>query len=297
MINRNRKMSQYLSNKPLIFSQYFLFCRRIFRYKTELPMKTIFQIVFVFFTLQLFAQIPYSDEVHLKNGSILKCRIIEFKIESQIKLEIQGGSVLVYNSSEIAKINRGIGAERKDEISQGHFYTDELYFTAFFNFIGGYREAASWSGAQDIPTLGCGLKFSGGKAINRHLMIGAGVGWSYMHNYFMYSAHFPVFAEVRGDILKKTNSLYYSFGLGYNIAKQRNAMSWIGTTMIEARGGVYMNPALGLRFASKSKKHFCLELNYGIHTASYSYTGTNGEIIGPTNNVFIRPTLALGMLF
>jgi hypothetical protein len=243
---------------------------------------------------------PYSDEVHLKNGSILKCRIIEFKTESQIKLEIQGGSVLVYNSSEIAKIDRGTGAGNKVESSsKGHHYSDELYFTAFFNFIGGYREASSWSwsATQDIPTLGCGLKLSAGKAINRHLMIGGGLAWSYMHNYFMYSAHFPVFAEVRGDILKKSNSLYYSFGLGYNIAKRRDAMSWIGTTMIEARGGIYMNPALGLRFASKSKKHFCLELNYGIHTASYRYTGTNGEIIGPTNNVFIRPTLSLGMLF
>jgi hypothetical protein len=77
---------------------------------------------------------PYSDEVHLKNGSVLKCKIIEFKTEEKIKLEIQGGSVLVYNSSEIDKINRGIGAERKDEISKGHFYTDELYFAAFFKW-------------------------------------------------------------------------------------------------------------------------------------------------------------------
>jgi hypothetical protein len=261
-------------------------------------MKVLIIISFLFLSFNLSAQMPYCDEVHLKNGSILKCKIIEFKTEEKIKLEIQGGSVLVYNASEIAKIERGIGDGKKVEgTSKGHFYTDELYFTAFFNFIGGYREAASWSGAQDVPTLGCGLKFSGGKAINRHLMIGAGVGWSYMHNYFMYSAHFPVFAEIRGDILKNSNSLYYAFGLGYNIAKQRNVMSWTGTTMVEAKGGIYLNPAIGLRFASKSKKHFCLELNYGIHTASYSYTGTNGEIIGPTNNVFIRPTLALGMLF
>lgn len=239
---------------------------------------------------------PYSDEVHLKNGSVLKCKIIEFKTEEKIKLEIQGGSVLVYNANDVAKINRGRTSAAKDENStKGHFYTNELYFSALFSFIGGYRQA-SWSN-DDIPTLGCGLKFSAGKAINRHLMLGGGIGWSYMHNYFMYSAHFPVFAEIRGDILKNSNSLYYAFGLGYNIAKQRNVMSWTGTTMVEAKGGIYLNPAIGLRFASKSKKHFCLELNYGIHTASYSYTGTNGEIIGPTNNVFIRPTLALGMLF
>jgi len=261
-------------------------------------MKFLITIALIRLTFNLFAQTPYTDEVHLKNGSILKCKILDFKTEGQIKLEIQGGSVLVYNSSEVAKVDRGVGTTTKNDIpGQGHFYTNELYFTALFGFIGGYRESSSWAGSNDIPTLGCGLKLSVGKAINRNIMLGAGVAWSYMHNYFMYSAHFPVFAEIRGDIHKKSNSLYYSFGLGYNIAKRRESMSWIGTTMIEAKGGIYMNPALGLRFASKTKKHFCLELNYGIQTASYRYTGTNGEIIGPTNNIFIRPTLSLGMLF
>jgi hypothetical protein len=243
------------------------------------------------------SQSIYTDEVYLRNGSILRCKILDFKTEGQIKLEIQGGSILVYSSDELLKVERGVKNLQEKESANGHFYNKEVYFSTLFNFIGGYRESSSWLGSQDIPTLGCGFKFSAGKALNRHLMLGAGIGWAYMHNYFMYSAHFPVFAEIRGDILQKSNSLYYAFGLGYNIAKKRNAMSWTGTTMLDARGGIYMSPTLGLRFASKNKKHFCLELNYNIHSASYNYSGTNGEIIGPTNNIFIRPALAFGILF
>jgi hypothetical protein len=246
---------------------------------------------------ELHAQDTYTDQVHLKNGSVLRCKIIEYKPEAQIKLEIQGGSVLVYNAEEVTMIERNTKSAKFVEKKEMHAFSKELYFTMFFNIIGGYRENSFLTRSGTVLTLGCGYKFSIGKALNRHLMLGAGAGWAYMHNYFMYSAHFPVFAEVRGDLLKKSNSLYYSFAAGYNIARPRGAMSWTGISMQQAKGGLYFNPALGLRFASKDKKHFCLEFNYGIHTASYLYTGTNGESIGPTKNIFIRPTLSLGMLF
>jgi hypothetical protein len=128
-------------------------------------------------------------------------------------------------------------------------------------------------------------------------MLGAGVAWAFMNNYFMYSSHIPIFAEIRGDLMKKNNALYYSCQVGYNAALMRGAMSWAGTTMTSAKGGFYANPAIGLRLASRYKNHFSLEFSYGIHTASYTYIGTNGEIIGPTKNTFFRPTLSIGFLF
>jgi hypothetical protein len=260
-------------------------------------MRFISIFILLLFFVELQAQSTYNDQVHLKNGSVLRCKIIEYKPDNQIKLEIQGGSVLVYSAAEVSMIDRGAKSVPLYEKKEAHTFSKELYFSIFFNIIGGYRESSLWFGRGDVLTLGCGYKFSIGKALNRHLMLGAGAGWAYMHNYFMYSAHFPVFAEVRGDLLKKSNSLYYSFAVGYNIARLRGAMSWTGLSMQQARGGLFLNPALGLRFASKDKKHFCLELNYGIHTASFTYTGTNGESIGPTKNIFIRPTLSVGMLF
>lgn len=264
-------------------------------------MRYLFFFIIIFLSLSLEAQSQFTDLVHLQNGSILRCRILEYKPDDIIKIEIQGGSVLVYKAAEVLKIDRNaiIASPAKEEIEKtNHIYFNELYFSAFMNILGGYKEVPSWwGGTQNVPTLGIGFKFSGGKAVNRHLMLGAGVAWSFMNNYFMFSSHIPIFAELRGDMLKKNNALYYSFQIGYNAALMRRALSWSGATMTSAKGGFYVSPAIGLRLASRYKNHFSLEFGYGIHTASYTYTGTNGEIIGPTKNTFFRPTLSVGFLF
>jgi hypothetical protein len=187
--------------------------------------------------------------VLLKNGSMLRCKILEYKLNDVIKLEIQGGSVLVYKSDEVAEIKKeyNFKGNEVEKTLLKHSYSDELYFAFYLNIIGGYIELNSLTGgARDIPTSGIGTKFSMGKSVNRHLMLGGGIALARMYNYFMYSSHLPIFAEVRGDILKKNNSLYYSLGLGYNIALQRKGFSRNGFTMTDANGGIYVNPAIGL---------------------------------------------------
>jgi hypothetical protein len=232
---------------------------------------------------------------------VLKCKIIEYKFDEDIKIEIQGGSILVYKSEDVSRVAFGeennSAKKSADEIDNKHVYDKEFYFHLNMGILGGYKQVNSFNGFGDFPTLGIGFKFSAGKALNRHLMLGAGIGWTYMDNYFMFSGHVPIFAEVRGDILKKASSLYYSLGVGYNIALKRNNISWQGYTMTDSKNGIYINPALGVRFPSTSKFHFCIEFNYAIHTASYSFIGMNAEIIGPTQNVFLRPTLAVALLF
>lgn len=242
----------------------------------------------------------YPHTVYLKNGSVLKCKIKEYKPEEEIKIEIQGGSVLVYKSEEIANVSlteeKNSNSAKADSTDK-HIYSKEFYFNLNMGFLGGYKQVNGFNGFMDVPTLGLSIKFSAGKAINRHLMLGIGAGWSLMDNYFMFSGHVPVFAEIRGDILKKSSALYYALGLGYNIALKRNSMSWQGFTMTDAKNGIFVNPALGVRFASSQKLHFCVEFNYAIHSASYSFIGTNAETIGPTQNIFLRPTLAVALLF
>jgi hypothetical protein len=270
-------------------------------------MKYLILFISLFLSLQLFAQSAYPDLVYLKNGSMLRCKILDYKPNESIKIEIQGGSIFVYKSDEVAEIEKGSNTSQsnnnnltKKDNREYHIYGKEMYISTHINFTGGYMERSSWwGGPQDVPTLGIGAKISAGMSLNRHLMIGAGVAWAYMNNFFMYSTHIPVFAEVRGDIIKKNNAIYYTFGLGYNFAKMRaNTSSWTtGATMTDAKDGIYINPGLGLRFAAAQKSHFFIEFNYAIHTASYSYMGANGELIGPTKNTFTRPTLAFGLLF
>ena len=257
-------------------------------------------------------QNPYPDELYLKNGSVLKCKILDYKAAESIKIEIQGGSILVYTSAEIQEIVRdGSGGShtgnpkaehwyQKDK-KDPHFYNKgEPYFNFNMNSSFGFKERTDWWSGRlvTVPTFGFGFDFAAGAAINRHLMVGGGIAWTIMDNYFMYSSHIPIFAEVRGDINKGATSLYYSLGLGYNWAlMQQNRNNWNGLSMVSARGGIYVNPEIGLRFKSTSKVHFTTSFNYAIHTASYTYLGPNSELIGPTRNVFMRPTISFGIMF
>jgi hypothetical protein len=265
--------------------------------------KFIFALIFLFYFAIAFAQTTvFPHKLFLKNGTILNCKILNYKPDESIKVEIQGGNILVYSSSEIKEVllNQNASEQNlKDKKDNFHYYNDELYFNILVNFLGGYKESTGFFGAfQDVPTLGFGLKMSGGKAINRHIMLGGGIAWSYLDNYFMYSSHMPFFIEIKGDIIKKNNSLYYSFGLGYNHALKRSSSSWrTSNIMTKARGGYYLNPAIGIRFKSEDKIHFCFELNYSIQSASYTYVNDLGEITGPTKNVFFRPALAVGIFF
>lgn len=253
--------------------------------------------------------VQYPDIVYLHNGSVLKCKIVDYKEDSEVKIEIQGGSILVYKMEEVKEIVRNNpidpnaskrGGWNRAGQKEFHLYKkNSFFFVLNMNLIGGFKQTmAWWTGVvRTVPTIGMGFDFSMGKAINRHLMLGGGISWALMDNYFMASSHIPIYAEIRGDINKKPTSLYYSLGVGYNWALMQNVVTWTGFAMRDAKGGIFVNPAIGLRFSSREKTHFTLEFNYSIHTARFTYLGPNSELIGPTKNTFVRPTLSYGLLF
>jgi len=253
----------------------------------------------LFFPLILGAQV-FTDEVILKNGSVLKGKIIEYKTDENIKVEIQGGSILVYPASEVSEIKRN--TQRTNSVAEilenpKHFYQKEYYISTYLQFIGGFIES-QMLGGLDVPSLGIGLKASAGYAFNRHLMLGAGIGWAYLNNSIMYSSHIPLFAELRGDIIRKKNALYYSLGLGYNFVLLRKGPDWFTDYQMKtAQGGYFIHPALGFRFMSETKLHFCIEFSYSISTASFTYENSVGDQLGPTKNLFLRPALSVGLLF
>jgi hypothetical protein len=239
----------------------------------------------------------YPDVVELKNGSVLKCKILEYELDGNIKVEIMGGSVLVYPADDVLKIDREGKTEDqlklKKEEENFHVFEDGMFYQLGIDILGGLKDDGwGWT----VPTLGLGAKFTAGKVINRSLMIGGGIGWVFMDNGIMFSPHIPIYAQVRGDLMKRKYAFYYTASLGYNWALHTGNTAWNGTQMTAARGGVYFNPGLGLRFASRGRSHLCLEFGYSIHTASYDFLGANGDI-AITRNRMIRPKLGCAIMF
>ena len=67
-------------------------------------MRLKYYFVLLFFTSSLLAQ-SYIDVVTLKNGDLIKGKIIENVINDHIRVELQGGSILTYKYDDIEKID------------------------------------------------------------------------------------------------------------------------------------------------------------------------------------------------
>lgn len=63
---------------------------------------TLILIILLFISSNLFAQ--EKSRIYLKNGDIIKGKIIETVPEESIKVELKGGSIVTYQLSEVSKI-------------------------------------------------------------------------------------------------------------------------------------------------------------------------------------------------
>jgi uncharacterized protein (TIGR02145 family) len=89
--------------------------------------RTCIVLAVLFCSLSLLAQT--TDVVHLKNGSVIKARILEYRPGESVKIETYDGSILVYPADEVQKIEKDpdakpAGASRKQNHFDGELLTD-----------------------------------------------------------------------------------------------------------------------------------------------------------------------------
>jgi len=116
---------------------------------------------------------------------------------------------------------------------------------------------------------GIGAQLIGGYQINRFIGVGAGVGLDY---YYLNSGEtlLPVFADVRGYLLKRNVSPMYKLQAGYGFAfkdEDRN--------MVDAEGGLMWYPALGVRFGAAKSANFMLDFGVKVQKADYIFNASN----------------------
>lgn len=105
----------------------------------------------------------YPDLVILKNGSELRCKIINYGENGNIRVEIEGGTKLVYPLSEVERIERPeLVTNKGEENRRDSSYSERRYF--FLNM--GIPGSITQTGA---PDLGIFMQFSGGWAKKNQL--------------------------------------------------------------------------------------------------------------------------------
>lgn len=230
-----------------------------------------------------------EDVVYLKNGSILKGKIIELDMEKEVKVEIMGGSILVYPASEIEKITQ----EERTTLPVNDFKawkrprhtpTTGIYQVLTTSLMPGFD-------SDGFFIIGLSLKYILGYQINQHVGVGVGYGG----DLYVPDMVTPVFIDFRGYLKNKSFSPYYSLGIGYGFAQNTE---W---RTINSKGGIYINPAVGMRMASRRKAHFVMDVGVKLQKASFDrgqgWWGDPEEIVSREEILFKRINWRLGLVF
>ena len=200
------------------------------------------------------AQNNRQDAVYLRNGSILRGKVLENVVGKYTRIEIVGRNVLVIPEADVKRLvlDEPVPAkERTDPKQYGYSALAEV------GFMGGAQNTMS-------------LTLVNGYQFRNRLFTGAGFGIEKFNEQVM-----PVFADVRYNFLKGgiTPFVYlqagYSWPLGNQI-QQGNAT--------EIKGGALINPGLGLRMNFTT--HNALIFSFGwryqeirSHNNGYYYYG------------------------
>lgn len=237
-------------------------------------------------------QARIKDIVYLKDGGVLKGRVLEYNPEETIKIKIVGGSILVYESSKVLKIeqiekkkSRRMSAQK--EVPNRHKPSDVGWYHAVAGELFFYGN------------MGICLMASTGWSFHRMLGIGGGIGamtWRYSGVAWVdgrttradFSYTFvPIYANIRGNFMKTSTSLFYDMNVGYSISLQGD---------IGGKGGLYLRPSIGVRFSSKVRTHTFLDIGCIIQASNYEYAIMNGgQVVG--TKIFYSPSIRVGVVF
>ncbi len=240
-------------------------------------------------TVDTWAQETREDVVYLENGSVIRGQVMEYDPNGNIKIEIYGGSILVYKSSEVLKIEKEttkVVTKVKKEKRPNHKVPNTgIYGTISVGTLGGLGD---WG----QPTPGISLKGVAGWYFHRLLGVGGGIGMMNLGG----PTFVPVFANIRGNFMKSTASLFYDINIGYGIGVV-NPMFFNGLgQMSSASGGLYLRPSIGVRLPSTRQTHIFLDFGYVIQFSSAQYMDWNNNSISEKRTIY-RPSFRFGITF
>lgn len=107
------------------------------------------------FTTVIFSQENMQDVIYLKNGSVIKGIIIEQIPNQTIKIQTEGGSIFVYNMSEVKKITKEVKKTNINNSKISSFHTRKMIDLLGLTFTYGLTVAgdAIIDEGIDVPVL------------------------------------------------------------------------------------------------------------------------------------------------
>lgn len=216
------------------------------------------QLIFLLCMLFAFSQLSYSqtlvkETVYLKNGSIIKGIVIEHIPEKSIKIQTADGSIFVYKTDEVEKITKDIITRPNNRNVKPQSSPNTLLDYSGNDYSGyrGFVDFGYTIGTGDYNLGRLELTTSHGYHFNPYIFLGAGTGFHYYCTDEADEFVIPVFADFRANFIKGPIVPFATLKLGYSF-----------TTSEFDNLGVYLAPAIGVKFMLHNKQALSVSLGY-----------------------------------
>jgi hypothetical protein len=256
-------------------------------------MKTLTTLILLLLTIIATAQRNPSSTVYLKNGSVIKGKIIENIEGETIKVQTADKSIWVFNKSDVKDVERAPFAKTTTEID---FTLKRGYFTQLQIEL---MPSKKQSSEGTVPAM-LGVA---GYQINKHFSAGLGTGVEAFHISML-----PVFGDVRYYFF---NDLYTPFidlkgGYAFPLENQRDNTRNVD---MKSKGGWMGGIELGYIRSLSNVTKFTFSLGYRYQSlvqtgllSEYIYTpqgsGTNTyQVDRKIASDFNRLVVTIGIRF
>jgi len=224
------------------------------------------------------AQTNRQDAVYLRNGSIIRGKVLENVVGQYTRIETVGRNVLVIQERDVERVVMDEPIPPKDRTDPKPYGYSAL---ADLGFMGGEQNTMS-------------LMLINGYQFRNRLMVGGGFGIEKFGEQVM-----PVFGDVRYNFIKGgiTPFVYMQAGYSYPLGKSANVNA------TEVKGGAMLNPGIGLRmnFTTHNALVFSLGWRYqeirSHYTYYYGWGGPQYDNGYDRTDIYRRIAIRVGFIF
>lgn len=217
------------------------------------------------------AQENMEDVVYLKNGSVIRGVIIEQVPNVSLKIQTADRNVFVFRIEEVEKITKEVKPgksrqQKSDEEVRGFDNADIKQ--SGYSLIAELVMAVGYDDFAEKASFG--VQVINGYQVNPNFNVGLGVG---LNQHFAGTAYTPVFVDLRVNFLRKRVTPFVDLAGGWAF----------GLVPDKDEGGLYANPAFGVKFFVSPKTAMQLSLGFRYQETtlwdhySNNYYGWNGK--------------------
>lgn len=230
-----------------------------------------------FFTLKNYGQSNTEDVIYLKSGSVIRGHIQEQKNE-KVKIELLGGSVFLFQQSEIDSIKRENTFKRNlKAFNKNYFRKDRgfrnitelglIYGVDLKKDNGPYY----YYNNNQEDDIGLSLHSINGYQVWPYLFVGTGVGIDRLISYKQTFS--PFYLRIATEFLKKKVTPYVFGDVGYSVMWKKKNDEYYS---YQNKGGLYISCGGGVRIYTQSRASIMVGLAYKRNQSETKWWYTQG---------------------